>query len=64
MKFLSNDMGDHRHQIFVKCQGGITGVKFWSNDKGGLQASNFAHMVRGDYRDQILVTHRHEIFVK
>ena len=31
-------------------------MKFWSHGKGGPQASNFGHMVRGDHRHQILVT--------
>ena len=33
--------GNHRHYIFVKWQGGTTGMKFRSNAKGGPQALNF-----------------------
>ena len=35
-------------------------MKFWSHGKGGPQASNFGHMVRGDHRHQILVTSQGE----
>ena len=39
--------GHHRHEIWVKWQGGTTGMKFGSNGKGGPQASNFRQIVRG-----------------
>ena len=31
-------------------------MKFGSHCKGGLEVSNFGHMVRGDHRHEILVT--------
>ena len=47
--------GDHRHQSWVKWQGGTTGIKFGSNSKGGPQASNLGQIVRGDHRRHIWV---------
>ena len=34
---------------------GTTCIKFWSNGKGGPQASNFSEMVSGEHMYQILV---------